>query len=57
MNISAIDFLLLLTKTIICDQKGLKNVSFEYDSAVRRMVARFGLHQCFGPSPSVHMLI
>jgi hypothetical protein len=30
---------------------------FEDDSAIRQTAARIGIHQCFGPSPSVAMLV
>jgi hypothetical protein len=33
------------------------NIHFDDDFVVRRLAARFGLYQCFGPSPYVPMLI
>lgn len=45
------------TANRIVPVRGHNNISFEDDSAIRRMAAEFGLHQCFGPSPSMQMLI
>jgi hypothetical protein len=33
------------------------DIVFEDDSAIRQIAARIGIHQCFGPSPSVAMLV
>jgi hypothetical protein len=33
------------------------DIAFEDDSAIRQLAARVGIHQCFGPSPSVAMLV
>jgi hypothetical protein len=33
------------------------SIHFDDDAAVRRLAARFGLHQCFGSTPSMPMLI
>jgi hypothetical protein len=33
------------------------DISVDDDSAIRRLAARMGLHQCFGPSPPVEMLV
>jgi hypothetical protein len=32
-------------------------VSFDDDAIIRRLAARFGIHQCFSPSPSMEMLV
>jgi hypothetical protein len=32
-------------------------ISFDDDAVIRRLAARFGIHQCFGPSPLVEMLV
>jgi hypothetical protein len=36
---------------------GGNDIVFEDDSAIRQTAARIGIHQCFGPSPSVAMLV
>jgi hypothetical protein len=33
------------------------DIAFEDDSAIRQIAARICIHQCFGPSPSVAMLV
>jgi hypothetical protein len=36
---------------------GANDIVFKDDSVIRQLSARFGIHQCFGPSPSVAMLV
>jgi hypothetical protein len=36
---------------------GGRDIAFEDDSAIRKLAARLGIHQCYGPSPSVEMLV
>jgi hypothetical protein len=36
---------------------GGRDIAFDDDSAIRKLAARLGIHQCYGPSPSVQMLV
>jgi hypothetical protein len=36
---------------------GGRDLAFEDDSTIRKLAARLGIHQCYGPSPSVEMLV
>jgi hypothetical protein len=36
---------------------GGNDIVFEDDSAIRQIVVRIGIHQCYGPSQSVAMLV
>jgi hypothetical protein len=36
---------------------GGRDIAFEDDSTIRKLAARLGIHQCYGPSPSVEMLV
>jgi hypothetical protein len=36
---------------------GCNEVSMQDDYPIRRLAAKLGLHQCFGPSPSIEMII
>jgi hypothetical protein len=36
---------------------GGNDIAFEDGNAIRQLAARFGIHQCYGPSPSVEMLV
>jgi hypothetical protein len=36
---------------------GGRDIAFEDDSTIKKLAARLGIHQCYGPSPSVEMLV